>query len=768
MRPSGQNNLPDRENTDETWEFLENGVNQIMTRLSEGMTMKTYMELYTAVHNFCTAQKPVGTGGFSNSQQNRGGAHLLGEGLYHRLQSYLNDHLEKVQAESKKHEGEALLQFYIKEWKRFTQAAQYNNHLFRYLNRHWVKREMDEGKKNIYDIYTLHLVRWKAVMFEHTHEKVMLAVLGLVEKQRNGEPIEHSQIKALVKSFVALGLDESDSTKTTLEVYKEHFEEPFIAATRDYYSKESKQFLAENSVVEYMKKAETRLNEEKERVDLYLLSDILPHLMRACEESLIKDHSKILHEEFQVLLDNDRQEDLGRMYRLLARIPEGLNPLRKKFQEHVEKSGLAAVEKIAVGAEQVDPKVYVETLLEVHVQYKDLVNRAFDGESDFVRSLDNACNVFVNRNKICKSNSQRSPELLSKYVDTILKSGSKASEDDNMDKTLDDIMTIFKYIEDKDVFQSFYRNRLAKRLVGGAGSDDAETAMIGKLKEACGFEYTNKLTRMFQDIQTSKDLNSNYKEWVSSTYDADDQKGFVDASYSVLATGVWPMQAPSTTFTPPQVLQKTYERFSSFYASKHSGRKLSWLWQNCRGEVKANYIKFGGKLPYTFQVSSYQMAILLLFNESSTLKYEQIEDATKLNRDVIDQCLTIFLKAKVMTISPEGSKLGPDTSYGLNTGFKSKKIKINLNINMKSDTSKEDQEVRNNIGEDRKYVIQSAIVRVMKSRKTMKHANLMSETMALIQSRFRPHPPDVKKCIETLIEKEYLERLEDDEIGYLA
>jgi len=56
----------------------------------------------------------------------------------------------------------------------------------------------------------------------------------------------------------------------------------------------------------------------------------------------------------------------------------------------------------------------------------------------------------------------------------------------------------------------------------------------------------------------------------------------------------------------------------------------------------------------------------------------------------------------------------------------------------------------------------------MKSRKTMKHAMLMSETMSLIQSRFRPHPPDVKKCIETLIEKEYLERLEDDEIGYLA
>jgi len=96
---------------------------------------------------------------------------------------------------------EALLTYYIREWKRFTTAAQYNNHVFRYLNRHWVKREMDEGKKNVYDIYTLHLVRWRDDMFQNTQEHVMQAVLKLVERQRNGETIDHSQIKAIVDSF---------------------------------------------------------------------------------------------------------------------------------------------------------------------------------------------------------------------------------------------------------------------------------------------------------------------------------------------------------------------------------------------------------------------------------------------------------------------------------------------------------------------------------------------------------------------------------------
>lgn len=56
----------------------------------------------------------------------------------------------------------------------------------------------------------------------------------------------------------------------------------------------------------------------------------------------------------------------------------------------------------------------------------------------------------------------------------------------------------------------------------------------------------------------------------------------------------------------------------------------------------------------------------------------------------------------------------------------------------------------------------------MKSRKKMKHNLLVSETIQQIRSRFSPKINDIKKCIDILLEKEYLERLEDDELGYLA
>ena len=59
-------------------------------------------------------------------------------------------------------------------------------------------------------------------------------------------------------------------------------------------------------------------------------------------------------------------------------------------------------------------------------------------------------------------------------------------------------MTLFEYIEGKDVFQFFYTTMLLKRLIYGVyASDESEACMIAKLKEVCGSDYTDKLQRIF-------------------------------------------------------------------------------------------------------------------------------------------------------------------------------------------------------------------------------------------------------------------------------
>lgn len=111
-------------------------------------------------------------------------------------------------------------------------------------------------------------------------------------------------------------------------------------------------------------------------------------------------------------------------------------------------------------------------------------------------------------------------------------------------------MVVFKYIEDKDVFQKFYSKMLAKRLVQHmSASDDAEASMISKLKQACGFEYTSKLQRMFQDIGVSKDLNEHFRRHLVKSNEALD----IDFSIQVLSSGSWPFQQSFTFGLPTEV-----------------------------------------------------------------------------------------------------------------------------------------------------------------------------------------------------------------------
>ena len=182
----------------------------------------------------------------------------------------------------------------------------------------------------------------------------------------------------------------------------------------------------------------------------------------------------------QFLFVGEKNADLGRMYSLVSRIPDGLGELKILLENHINKQGLAAIEKLGEEALN-DPKLYVVTVLSVHRKYNALVLTSFSNDSGFVAALDKACGRFINNNSVTKraNASSKSPELLAKYCDFLLKRSSKNPLDEELEDTLNQVMVVFKYIEDKDVFQKFYSKMLAKRLVQHmSASDDAEASMI--------------------------------------------------------------------------------------------------------------------------------------------------------------------------------------------------------------------------------------------------------------------------------------------------
>jgi cullin 1 len=324
---------------------------------------------------------------------------------------------------------------------------------------------------------------------------------------------------------------------------------------------------------------------------------------------------------------------------------------------------------------------------------------------------------------------------------------------------------------------TFYSKYLSQRLISGtSASEHLERTMLEKLKSTCGYEYTARLQKMFTDMTLSKELNDSFKtECENSNIEVG-----LDLSVLVLATGAWPLQPPLTPFSLPEELQLCSNSFERYYTKRFDGRKISWLHHLAKGEVKMSYTSTS-KLPYTLQGSGYQVGVLLQFNQIQAFNFKDLQVATQLNESVLTATLRSLLKTKVLLSNPsieDPEKDNIDSTghcFTLNTTYKSPKgrVKVNINVPMKSEALNEkkgNEETMSHVIEERKLLMQAAIVRIMKARKKLRHQNLISEVVEQLQVRFKPAISLIKKCIDILIEKEYLERVktEKDMYSYIA
>merc|ERR1712110_440174 len=235
----------------------------------------------------------------------------------------------------------------------------------------------------------------------------------------------------------------------------------------------------------------------------------------------------ILTKGLDDLLESNRKPELLLMYSLLGRVSGGHDELKGKLCDFVKKRGRL----IVVNPEK--DKTMVQELLDFKEKLDLIMQDCFKSNEQFIVSMKESCESFINTRQ------NKPAELIAKFVDSKLKAGNKEASEEELEKLLDKIMVIFRFIHGKDVFEAFYKKDLAKRLlVGKSASVDSEKSMLSKLKAECGAGFTSKLEGMFRDMELSKDINSAFKQHLDNIANAADYK--IDMSVSVLSMAYWP------------------------------------------------------------------------------------------------------------------------------------------------------------------------------------------------------------------------------------
>jgi cullin 1 len=114
-------------------------------------------------------------------------------------------------------------------------------------------------------------------------------------------------------------------------------------------------------------------------------------------------------------------------------------------------------------------------------------------------------------------------------------------------------------------------------------------------------------------------------------------------SIMVLGTSFWPLNPLPHDFVIPVEILSTYNRFQKYYQTKHSGRKLTWLWDYSKNELCTNYLN----KKYILMTSSFQMAVLLQYNKNDTMSLDELVAATAISKEILTQVLAVLVKAKV-------------------------------------------------------------------------------------------------------------------------
>ncbi|PGH01645.1 Cullin 3 [Blastomyces parvus] len=632
-------------------------------------------------------------------------------------------------------------------------------------------------------------------------------VLFMIRLEREGNIIDRALIRHCI--YMLEGLYETEAEEESGKLYITSFEPAFLKSSRIFYLGEGQRLVATGDASTFCKRVAERLQEEEDRCR-YTLSPVTEDkIKQVIDENLIEKHIvdviSLPDSGVKYMLDNDRLADLKNVYELNSRIDGKKRALTSAVQARIVELGSeinnAAIElpqgpppnqkppdqaKNGTKGKGTDDKgpanlqtaaaiKWVNDVLQLKNVFDKVLEEAFMQDQAMQSSITTSFADFININS-------RNSEYLSLFFDENLKKGIRGKTEEEIDELLENGITLLRYIRDKDCFESYYKKHLSRRLLmKRSASTEAERQMIEKMKMEVGNTFTQKLEAMFRDMELSSGLTSHYANYLSQQGDQNTKR--IELEISVLTSTMWPMEmvtssnkdgTPAMQCNYPKHIEQLKQSFEQFYLGQHNGRKLSWQSGMGTADIRLTFARPNGKVVrHELNVSTYAMVILLLFNDlpaDESLTFEEIQARTNIPTNELSrnlQSLAVARKTQVLIKEPMSKDVKPTDRFFFNEKFQSPYTKIKIGVvssaGNKVENKDERQETEKKMNEERGGSIEAAIVRIMKQRKTLSHSQLIAEVISQLVSRFTPEVNMVKKRIESLIDREYIDRIPDSD-----
>ncbi|KAH6565116.1 hypothetical protein BASA61_009673 [Batrachochytrium salamandrivorans] len=720
--------LPDNYEAD-TWERLRLAVDAIHKRIPIQDSLE---ELYKACENLCHHRKQ--------------------DSLYQRLHSVCKEHVLNELVVLKKtmiNESVSSLVALNDCWSSYCQQMISIRSIFLYLDRTFVLQT--PALKSIWNM-SMDLFRDYILENPDVQQRVVQGLIQQTNRERHSEQISRPLLRSLVRMMI------------DLNIYIRIFETPFLENTRMFYRTYSKNIVdcldgaassavggsisCANSVSAYLIQVTDRLEQEASRCapgEGYLDPVTRKKLVLTLEDELIRNHATtLLDAGFNGLVAEQRLDDLGRIYKLFERIGM-LDELKRRFSNYIKEAGILIVKDVS------RDKTMVADLLEFKMRLDEILRVAFHSTESFDHTMKESFEKFINQRQ------NKPAEMIAKYIDELLKH-VKGMTDTDVDKRLDQCLAIFRLVQGKDVFEAFYSKDLAKRLLlDKSASVDAEKSMLFKLKAECGPGFTSKLEGMFKDMELSRDIKRKFED--SAGFH--DRIGPIDLNVYVLTSGLWPSYQP-IELELPEELSNCQEVFKEYYMSKHSGRRL--VWHNSLGSclLRAQFSK-----PKELHVSLFQAVVMMCFNDAAILSFSEIQARTNLEEKELVRTLQSLAvgKTRVLVKSSKGKDVDTVDNFEVNEQFIHPQYRIKIGSISVRESVDEMVETNEKVFQDRVFQVDAAIVRIMKTEKRCAHGILVSKLFQLV--KFPIAAEDLKKRIESLIEREYVDRDSTDRNCYV-